>query len=181
VLCQYHALKNFGNDLDRLSIPVTAQIISMFQRNDDLRSFLSSIEYCLGEVEFRIEESILLDRVNPKILNTLKNLQSLGATICVENYGKGNAHFSHFQKLRVDSVIIKDAAKESEHFLQGIIGFAKGIEAKVIHGVAEGGDARRDLVDLSFDYVQGPGVATIRYQPIENLDQTLDNRTREIG
>jgi len=162
VLCQYHALKNMGNNLERLSLPVTSQIVNNFQRSNELRNFIASIEYCIGEIEFRIDESLLLDRVSPEILATLRELQNLGATVCLDNFGKGTAHLSNYQKIAFDKVILRELSEESVPYQRGIIAFAKGMGARVVLKVTDEPIDREFLLSLGIDRIQGPNVAHLK-------------------
>ena len=128
----------------------------------------------LDQCEFEINEQLAMN-LTETMLSELSLLRSSGATITIDNFGKGASSITKLRELPVDRVkldpaLIQDLEQDAEArvIVQGLIGIVHGIGRQVIAQGVETREQYQILKVMGCDAVQGFGIA----KPMSETDLT---------
>ncbi len=163
------------------------------QHPDLYKRFLSIIEEtgfdpCYLELE--ITESLLME--NSSIAGeTLNRLRRLGASISIDDFGKGYSSLNRLRilpvdKLKIDKSFVEGVSRDPKQraLIQAIVTVAHSLNMKV---VAEGVESREQfaiLCELNCDAVQGhyfsPAVPAEEFENLICANRPMANRLSNI-
>lgn len=122
-------------------------------------------------------EILETQNISYNLLNvSLKNLRSLGYSICIDDFGSGYSNFTHLLQmdinyLKLDANLIKDLATNYKTYIivESIVHICKKSNIKVIAEYVESLEILKCLKELDIEYAQGYYFS--KPQAIENYFQ----------
>ncbi len=150
-----------GHSLSKLSINISPRQLSHENFISEVEMLISDFDIHTTNIEFEITESIFLSD-NANILNKLHNLNKLGISISIDDFGKGYSSLSYLknlpvQTLKIDKLFIDDIHKDKESvaIVKAIIVMAKSLDKTVIAEGIETVEQLNVLKTLGCDIAQG--------------------------
>ncbi len=133
--------------------------------NDDVRSniihILSEHRPCVDRITFELLEDEKAHDFKV-VKNFIKLVKSMGATIAIDDFGKGYSNYSRLIEyepdfLKVDGSLIKDINQNpiSHSVVKSIVTFAKEQNMKIVAEFVENETTVKTLQDLGVDMLQG--------------------------
>lgn len=128
-----------------------------------------------SRLEVEITESLLI-APHARVLDTLRDLKAMGATIAMDDFGTGYSSLSYFcsfpfDKVKIDQSFIRDMTtnREAHAIVRAVIGLAHGMGMKVVGEGVETQDQldalRADGCDLAQGFLIGRPAAARFFEP----------------
>lgn len=121
---------------------------------DRVSSVLSQEGLDPARLEIEITESLLI-APHARVLDTLRDMKAMGATIAMDDFGTGYSSLSYFcsfpfDKVKIDQSFIRDmtTSRQAHAIVRAVIGLAHGMGMKV---VSEGVETQDQLDALGAD------------------------------
>lgn len=116
----------------------------------------TGVDPALFEVEF--PEAVLLGDAE-SALRTMEEIQSMGISQSLDNYGIGYSFINYMTRLPVDYLKIHGTLTENivknPHVMDGLIAIAHGLQMEVVAVQVEGEEEAQALYRANCDYLQG--------------------------
>ena len=158
---QFQQWRNAGYDLERLSVN-----LSPVQLASDTFSLLVAEMFeerggDPGWLELEVTEEAALWEES-RALKVLEELNELGVTIALDDFGKGYSSPAHLQQLpvsrmKIDRAFIQDVDREAgnQTILKGLLGFAEGFGCRITAEGVERPEEASHLQNLGIREAQG--------------------------
>lgn len=177
---QFKAFK-YAYDKD-ISISINLSIEQLRDNNTakKVSNILRETGVDAENVQFEITESIAFTE-DPRILQRLKDIRNLGASISIDDFGKGYSSFSRLKtfpidRLKIDIDFVRGITSESHKdkaIIKSIIQIAKNLRIEVL---AEGVETEKQFVYLKengCDIIQG--YYFYRPMPASEIERLVSN------
>lgn len=146
---------------DRMSINISPAFGSHPTFVGDIEALLDKHGLSARDIELEVTEEALLSDIGP-IRDNLNRLQRLGASVAIDDFGKGYSNITRLMKLAVSVIKIDRSAIEtiaedhrSRSIVHSIVDLAKALDVGVIaEGIETQGQADA-LRELGVDNIQG--------------------------
>lgn len=147
--------------IPRVSINVSPIQLQQQKLFELLKEAISSNNLDPGSIELEITESALMKNITQAI-ETMKNLQELGVSISLDDFGTGFSSLSHLRNLPIDRLktdrsflLCAHEKNEDREILSAIIAMAHSLNMEVIAEGVEYENQEATLKELDCDYAQG--------------------------
>lgn len=111
---------------------------------------------------FELLESVYLERLGDPVQRTIRELEDLGITIAVDDFGTGHASVQGLQKIRpailkIDHQFILPAVEDdkAKALVSSIIGIGKSLEMRIVAEGVETEEHARLMIKMGCDFLQG--------------------------
>jgi diguanylate cyclase (GGDEF)-like protein len=138
--CRWHArMLELGLDPGRLALNVSVVQLKDGAFVDQAIRTLGACQMAPEEIELEVTETALIERDLDIIEHNLKRLSRHGFRISLDDFGTGNATFSHLKRfpihiLKIDRSFVDDIGRNSENtaIVRAIISIADNLNMEVI-------------------------------------------------
>jgi diguanylate cyclase (GGDEF)-like protein len=140
-------LREAGLPAPRVSVNLSLAEMLDGQAVTALAASLDFAGLCFDAITVEITEEVLLDRVDPGVVESLAALRELGARLALDDFGTGHSGLSHLLRLPIDTLkldraFIRDLGgdRRSQEIVRATVAMAEGLGMTV---VAEGVETER--------------------------------------
>ncbi len=173
--------------LPRVAVNISARQLKHDNFLSDVENLLNNFDIATTNIEFEITESLLLSD-DKNILNKLRQLNELGISISIDDFGKGYSSLSYLKKLpvqtlKIDKLFVKDLAEdpESRSIVRAIIAMAKSLNKKVVAEGVETAEQLSILKELECDIAQGFYISKPKFaHDVSNYSNTAIIKLDEV-
>lgn len=157
--CEDWQLEN--HSLPKIAINVSPRQLRHENFISEVEALVTDFDMHTTNIEFEITERLFLSG-DINILNKLQQLNKLGISISIDDFGKGYSSLSYLKKLpvqtlKIDKLFIDDIHKDKESvaIVKAIIAMAKSLDKTVIAEGIETVEQLNILKELDCDIAQG--------------------------
>lgn len=166
----------------RMAVNVSSQQFREGNLLGDVQAALNQSKLDAKLLELEVTESQVLDD-SESILNTLRHIKQLGASLAIDDFGTGWSSLSYlrrfpFDRLKIDRSFVRDigSQKTADAMLKSVLGLAKTLG---IACVAEGVETRKQ-----YDYLRAQGCTEMQgfyySRPLAAVEATALLRARKL-
>lgn len=160
-ICQLKSWLNQGMENIKVSVNISPRQVHHTDFIDRVKRIITNHNVPANLLEMEVTETLLMDNL-PTTRNTLMELNALGISLAIDDFGKGYSSLSYlkrfpFKKLKIDREFVRDIADDEEDLAltQAIIAMAHALQMVV---AAEGVESKDQLALLQTeqcDLIQG--------------------------
>ena len=154
-----HSIQGMENI--KVSVNISPRQVHHTDFIDRVKRIITNHNVPANLLEMEVTETLLMDNL-PTTRNTLMELNALGISLAIDDFGKGYSSLSYlkrfpFKKLKIDREFVRDIADDEEDLAltQAIIAMAHALQMVV---AAEGVESKDQLALLQTeqcDLIQG--------------------------
>lgn len=156
-----NAMKAAGIKDIKISINLTADQMEIFKLHDIFMEAVSSKNLDTSMLEVEITEDMYIKNLD-KVKENIFDLERLGVTITIDDFGKGYSSLASIQELKMSKIKIDKSfidglpnSKKSIQLVSTMLAMAKNLDVKVVAEGVENNDQYEFLRFLGCDYIQG--------------------------
>lgn len=154
-------MKESGIKDIKISVNLTADQMEIFKLHDIFMEVVKTKNLDTSMLEVEITEDMYIKNLD-KVRENIFDLERLGVTITIDDFGKGYSSLASIQELKMSKIKIDKSfidglpnSKKTVQLVSAMLVMAKNLEVKVVAEGVENNEQYEFLRFLGCDYIQG--------------------------